>query len=840
MKPIRAHARLLALTLLSVVLLTWMHYQPESLHLSWSTWLGVWCVVLMLVLLSYGFTCLKILRFPFAVDLLYVLLWSVACLSYTQYRIEQRLEQTVEPEWLHQTVLLKAEIVGLPIQTPYGLRVLVKSIQEQTDERLIAASVNHHLPEQISVNWYDKDLPQVNLKVGQVWLLPVELKPTHATSNPATFDQEKQWWAQNIRALGVVRVKDHHPVLIEQKQSLWIALQHWRAYTLDRISAVLSNESTETRAVFRALVLGDQSAVTNNQWQLFQQTGITHLVSISGVHITMLAVIAMWLTSCLWRKSVTLCEWMPSLHAGQWLGLLVAVIYTLVAGWALPAQRTVAMLGLWLLLSRLGVAQTGIRTLCYSLLFFIGYDPFVVLTASFWLSYGAVAWLILGFSKFDSLNEISHRKLPLYQRVGRFAAGNVVTGLSLLPISAYFFRQASLSGVLINLIAIPFVSTVLTPLMLCATLLLSAFGWGLPVRWMGQILDGSLSALSQINQLLPFGLLKWSLTLWELAGLIVLSFGLVYAVRQRMRWAMVLMSVLTLTLVLITVYQTPKAQDGYVHVHVLDVGQGSAVVVQSKSQVWVYDTGPQYGPDADAGLRILLPFLQSLKINKIDTLILSHDDLDHTGGAASLSRGLLIDRVISSITAERLKVMGVHAKSFNTCQAGQIEQYDQLKVSVLSPSTEVMQNPQSSDNQKSCVMRWDWMAGGAIQSLLLAGDIDALQEARLVNAPTGGVRNWHADVVLMPHHGSEKSSSLPWVEATTPHFAIAQAGFMNHFHHPAPSVVERYLQKAARVFNTAYSGEVSFCMGCKEAGLQEWRKSLPFVWTDRTARSTEK
>ncbi|TDR29083.1 DNA internalization-related competence protein ComEC/Rec2 [Hydromonas duriensis] len=822
--------RLFLLTVCMVASLTAAHQCAELLPK-----VALWGLVIVAGLTGLCAFKFKTLRLFFVVMMMLSL-----TVVYTQIQAWQRLHEHVLSTWIGQTFYVQGVIDSIPTRTPFGVRFIFKPTAVQSDALLQQAYDEGQLPSRISTAWYDDDLPVTGidgLRVGQVWALPLTLKPTHATQNPDVYDQEQDWFARNVRALATVRLnqstpKDMYPRWLRTETSFWHVLQNTRATALQRIDQSLAGETGESTALFKALTLGEQNAISNTQWALFQKTGVTHLVSISGVHVTMLAMVLAWLTQALWRRSVRLCAWLPSLHAAQYVGLLVAFCYALLAGWGLPAQCTVLMLALWLLLSRLGVASSGVRVLCFALWVVLLSDVFAVFSMGFWLSFGAVAWLILALgerkSGDDSTDGSSTSDKSAW--ILKFIGTQIAIGLALLPVTLYFFHQASFLGVAVNIVAIPLVTGVVTPVLLSACLLSFMFGWAWPMLWAHALLDVCLQYLNWLAQAFPQAIWWHSLTWWQAVLLSVMSIGLLLQLRQRRWWRVAALSMGFIVLLFSPVNRVVIPY-GQVRVHVFDIGQGSAVLLQTASQNWLFDAGPRYGENSDAGVRLIVPYLRSIDVNRLDMMVLSHNDTDHTGGAASVSQAVEVSQLVGAMSAEQMAALGVHSASKDFCLTGQSWAVDGVRFSILNPSLETLMDNTLANNPKSCVLRVDASAG-QMKSMLLTGDIDGLQEARLLVSPQGGVWDWQVDVLMMPHHGSRHSSTAPLLEATKPKWAIAQAGFLNSFHHPAPNIVERYQTAGAQVFNTAETGALRFCLGCVTANLDIWRITGRRYWWD--------
>lgn len=768
-----------------------------------------------------------------------VLLCALLAFSWAQLRWLERIAHTIPPEWNTQVQMVQVRITSMPTRTDYGWRMLIQPESTQIQ-------VTPNIPAQMSLSWADDDLPMPisSIRVGQTWRLPVHIRAPHASKNEGVFDQTRYWLANNIMGLAYVRVyknstSEQMPQLLSTHHSVLSAIENWRFDTLQAIDGGLSEQTyPNTQAsgnVFKALALGDQSAVSAQQWQLFQDTGVTHLVSISGLHVTVLAGILAFCAGWSWRRNVWLTTRVPATHVAQWVGLIGALAYALLSGWGLPAQRTVWMLALWLGLARLGVARSGLRVLGFSVFWVLIFDPFAVLSVGFWLSYGAVAWLIVAFDSFAVTKQsaedmLKHRQLARWL-VGVFGA-QVGISVSLLPITLYFFRQTSLLGIGVNLIAIPLMSIVLVPLLL-SVFVLAFTGWGEPILWMNVVLNHMLSGLQYVQDWARLSHWVGRIELWQVLALFVLSLCLVVWIRKlwhgeplKRAWGFIGAAVLAIIMVISIPPNYPCVQEGQLRVTIFDVGQGSAVLLQSAHQNWLYDAGARFSFDADAGARIIVPHLRYIGVKQIDTLVLSHNDSDHTGGAQSVVNALPVHRIITSLNQSQRDALGLDQMAVSECVAGQTEQFDGVRMAVLSPDAQTLNAENSPDNQKSCVLRFEVNSEkpDVLKSILLTGDMDMLSEANMVvdNMPNGvAVRTVDAlsqtplqtDIVLMPHHGSDSSSSAPLIQATQPKWAVAQAGMYNQFKHPREGVLKRYQDAGTRVWRTDQQYSKVFVLG---------------------------
>ena len=772
-----------------------------------------------------------------------VLLCAVLAFSWAQWRWLERTAHSIPSEWNSEIQMMFVRIASMPTRTDYGWRMRIVPESAQL-------KITPNIPAQMSLSWADDDLPVpiASLRVGQTWRLPLHIRTPHASKNEGVFDQTRYWLANNITGLAYVRVyqkstPEQMPQLLATHQSLLSLIENWRFDTLQAIDAVLSEQNNlNTRAssnVFKALALGDQAAVSAQQWQLFQDTGVTHLVSISGLHVTVLAGLLALCARWAWRRNVWLTTRIPAMHVAQWVGLIGALVYALLSGWGLPAQRTVWMLALWLGLARLGVARSGLRVLGFSVFWVLIFDPFAVLSVGFWLSYGAVAWLIVAFDSFVSTEDKQTDDSPKHRVLGRWLIGAVGAqlgiSLSLLPMTLYFFRQASLIGVGVNFLAIPLMTILLVPLLL-SVLVLALTGWGVPVVWMNAVLSQVLNGLQHLQDAAKLNDWVGRIELWQVLALFVLSLLLVVLARglwhgvsrisaKRVGWTIGLSALAILIIVRIPP-NYPRVQEGQLRVTILDVGQGSAVLLQSAQHNWLYDAGARFSSDADAGARIIVPHLRYIGVKKIDVLVLSHNDSDHTGGAHSILKALPVHRIITSLNQPQRDALGLSQMAVSECVAGQIEQFDGVRMAVLSPDAQTLNADSIPDNQKSCVLRFEVKSEkpDALKSILLTGDMDMLSEANMVvdtNPNSVGIRTIDAltqtplktDIVLMPHHGSDSSSSAPLIDATQSKWAVAQAGMYNHFQHPRDAVIQRYQKAGAQIWRTDIQFSRVFILG---------------------------
>ena len=555
--------------------------------------------------------------------------------------------------------------------------------------------------------------------------------------------------------------------------------------------------------VIAALVVGDQNAIERSDWDLFRATGVAHLMSISGLHVTMFAWLAAATVGGLWRRS-DVWGW----HPGEaWPvpqvalvgGVLLATCYAVFSGWGVPSQRTIWMLATVGLLRVSGRQWPWPSVWLLACAVVLAIDPYALLQAGFWLSFVAVGVLFatdLGATNADSTSAKA--------RFVSMVREQWTITLALTPLTLLLFQQVSVVGLLANLLAIPWVTLVVTPLCMLGVLV--------PPLW--QAAAVAIDALGWVLQMLvqwPFATISVAAPeVWMGASAILGGVLLVL----RLPWSWRAMGVPLLLPVLL--WQTPRPPLGQFELLAVDIGQGNAVVVRTAGHTLLYDTGPRFGLDGDAGQRVLIPLLRAMG-ESVDAVVVSHRDSDHSGGAASLLATQPQATLLSSIeTANPLQAL----RTVQRCMAGQSWTWEGVQFDVLHPQRLDYDTPQKP-NALSCVLR---VSNGTGTALLVA-DIEQPQEARLV----ASLAPLQADVLLVPHHGSKTSSSPAFLDAVQPRFALVQAGYRNRFGHPAPPVLQRYQERNIAVVDSSHCGAATWqSTAPREIGCE--RFDAPRYW----------
>jgi competence protein ComEC len=256
------------------------------------------------------------------------------------------------------------------------------------------------------------------------------------------------------------------------------------------------------------------------------------------------------------------------------------------------------------------------------------------------------------------------------------------------------------------------------------------------------------------------------------------------------------------------------------NVTVLDVGQGLAVVIKTNHHQILYDAGPKYGQQSDSGERIILPYLRAEGIGSLDLMMVSHNDNDHSGGMASVLKQMPVNWLISSFSVDEPELQSL---KYDFCVAGQRWDWDGVAFEVLSPTIESYEDPNVSDNNRSCVLK----VNSAYGSILLTGDIERQAENFLVDAHLQELRS---DVLVVPHHGSKTSSSAAFVDAVHPEIAVFAAGYLNRFGHPKAEIQARYLDRNIKTYRSDQDGAVILAFTKSGIDLKRWRQYAKRYW----------
>lgn len=668
-----------------------------------------------------------------------------------QFRSLQQLESYLPK---HQEIILlpvTGMIVDIPARSQQRVRLRVKITESPIKELKPGTHIFlNHYTTRVSTS-------PPPYRSGQEWKFAAKLKRPHGLLNPGGRDTEAWLWAEGIRATGSIKTAS----FVKECLTLRCKIAGWREQLSLSIQDKL--QGREYAGLISALVVGDSNAIPQKQWTLFGQTGVIHLISISGLHITLIAGLVAAIACWIWKRIPNAALQIPTQRIGFYTGVIAAFIYALMAGFSVPTQRTLFML-ITLGISYFWGQKNLMQSLAWALIVVLLYDPLAILSAGTWLSFGAVAVMSIG-----AQGQLGQR--PSFQEWGR--AQWAVT-LGLIPALLLYFGQLPLSSPIANAIAIPVVSGLVTPLALLGALTNTTP----PLVWaeqLTQLLSIYLNWCAQIG--------IWNSALPPLGFAIMACFGASYSLLAKGLPCRYLGLLLFLP---ILSTQSSPLKSGEWKATVLDVGQGLAVLVQTQNSNTLYDTGPDWPGDGDSGVSTVLPALRALGVKKLEDLILSHNDNDHTGGAKSVLAAMPTKRLYTSLPDNHSLrgQIGLH----RPCLQGDQWSQDLVNFKVLSP---LAKTEAHNDNDRSCVIKITSDQG----SLLLTGDISADKEREIIEQR----QDLRSTVLIAPHHGSKRSSTSVFITQTAAQAVIFSSGYRNHFNHPHPDVIARYqVQKQYR------------------------------------------
>ncbi|MDR0529544.1 MAG: DNA internalization-related competence protein ComEC/Rec2 [Zoogloeaceae bacterium] len=755
---------------------------------------------------------------------------------YAALRADVRLAERLPESLESRDVRVRGVVASLPAVFSRGARFVFEVEEVWAADRALSPEESAALadfPRRLWITFYTRGFPKGGNAAGTLmvpqagdrWEYTLRLKRPHGSVNPRGADYEAWLLERGLRATGYVRAA---PAPAYQGVSFWPpmrAVHRLRGEGRDRLRALLPGAETASGAnILLALTLGDQRALTPEEWQGFTRTGTAHLLAISGLHVTLVAALAAFLLGGLWKRSARLCLCFPAPHAAVLGGALAAAGYALMSGLGIPAQRALIMLSLvaFTLLLRRRVSFARVLLLALSLVLL--YDPWAVLAAGFWLSFVLVAALAWA-GQHQGAQEETSGGLRFFRKLRLFFMTQWAATCMTLPLLLFFFQRFPLISPFANVLAIPWIGLIVTPLALLA----AAFVWLPPLAglllWIAQTLLTPmllfLGVLANAPQWTPPAAPAWAVLL-AVAGFFVLFLP---------RGIPGKISGIFLFFPLLFRVPPPSLPEGALRMTVFDVGQGQAVLLETARRRLLYDAGPSYDRGAraekaapatgqDAASRVVLPHLAAFGVARLDALVLSHRDDDHAGGWESLKAALPIDLVVSSwpeLPGSRL--CGRAAKRGGLRQW----EWDGVRFVFLHPPEEKLLRGGNGD---SCVLKIT-AAGGRV---LLTGDIGKREERRLLR---DALPDLAAEVVLAPHHGSRTSSSLPFVAAVGADWVIFSAGYRNRYGHPHPETEARYALLGATALRTDRDGALRLTLDAKGVEVKRAREEFARYWHDK-------
>lgn len=646
---------------------------------------------------------------------------------------------------------LQGTVISLPARSPHKTQFefAVTQLNKQNVQSVVLLSCYRHCPD---------------FKPGQIWSLTVKLKKPENLANPGHFDFVGQLKSRHIYWTGYIKQATRLSETANPQYLLAIR---------EKLAETLSHSVTETPVlgVLQALTLGVTSNVDQSHWDLFRRTGTTHLMVISGSHIGLIVGFSYWLIKWLWSRSSRFCLYCPAAKIATGISIAMGFTYALLAGFAPPSQRSILACFFLLLRNFLNYRFTVWQAWRYGLLIVLLYEPHAVLLPGFYLSFIAVAILIL-----------------INQRVGGSAikkaiAIQVACLFGLMPLSLFWFSYGSINGFIANFLGIPWVGFLIVPFALIHLFLLQCFDIHFLVIPVKKSIEWLLYFLQWVDSFSMLNIdFSYTELMFPLALMLVIFVGLFMPIKAIFPALVVLF--------FSSVFPGyPRIQPGGVKIDVLDVGQGLAVVVTTAKHVLIYDTGMKFYQGGDMGKFAIIPYLNTLGIKKIDKVIVSHPDLDHRGGLSSLEERYGI--------AELLVDNPAFYHRGKTCHQYPAWQWEGVSFRFLA-----VDQTHNTKNNNSCILQIEHSAG----KVLLTGDIEKSAENYLVSTYGDQLRS---DILLVPHHGSKTSSSFAFIKQVRPQFAIISSGFDNRYHFPHQQTLRTFAKQKIPIYNTAQCGMIS-------------------------------
>ena len=622
---------------------------------------------------------------------------------------------------------------------------------------------------------------------GEVWRLPVRMKPVHGLLNPGGFDFEANQLLKGVVARGYVLHKTGMGAEKLAESPGW-SVDVWREALREHWQQQF--EKSPFVGIYLALLLGDRSGLTTEQWQLFQQTGTVHLMAISGLHIGLAAGLGALLFGGVWWLGVRLMKpkrWLHAVPKQQYQAvgaLLFATLYAALSGFGIPAQRAWLMVVAMVLVVWLRRPFQPWSALALAALLVLFWQPASVLSAGFWLSFVAVALI------FATLFHPKVKLLKHWQK-GLLIQGVLTVGL--LPLLAFYFHQLPVNAFLANVIAVPAVSFIGLPLLVLAALVPAEWSLWLNEQFW-QVLWHGLSELAQWHPPVTVG----GVTVWQLVAVEgLIFFGLLRAVDFK-TWGRILF--LIVLLVTLPKMLSDGLAKGDFRATLLDVGQGQSLVLETAHHVAVLDTGPHWNARYTGASLAILPYLRYLGWQKVDLVVVSHSDLDHAGGTAQLVEKIPVAEMVSGQPVKVVQQAKLPLQQVKPCLAGQNWQWEGVTIEVLAPAKVW---PFTSDNDRSCVVK----ISGKESSLLVMGDASVKVERWLIQHDSE--EKLRADILVAGHHGSASSSSLAFLKKVQPDWVLFSSGYQNRFHFPSGEVLQRLTLLGIPWLNTAEAGAIT-------------------------------
>ncbi|WDU52440.1 DNA internalization-related competence protein ComEC/Rec2 [Taylorella equigenitalis] len=749
---------------------------------------------------------------------------------YSSYQAYDRLQSQLPSALERKTVETKFLVTSISTETESNI---------QFDATILDVG-DLKIPKKLRVYWnitkgfnLYKFGPKINplpkIEPGQIWYANLKLQSPSGLMNPGGFDTQTYMFRKGYRVTGSIK---GHPQLISSKNFNYTTrIEFIRHKVRERLLSYVNDK--KYGGIIIALVMGDQSAIPQSYWQLFNRTGITHLVSISGSHITMLSTLAtlavLSLGSRVRRKGKLLNDKFSIQNLGLFVGLVVAFAYCQMAGWGVPAQRTFLMLLVVFLFKIFNLKATFIQNYLLVAVVILIFDPWAIHSVGFYLSFAAVAVLqyILNFYKELQYGDMSKWK-KLKSAIFEWTKLQLVITFAITPFLIIFFNQISIVSPLVNAYAIFLIGSIITP----ACLLLAMFTFINPYNGLNQHFADSIHWLLYKVMKLTEYINEFSWASIDIAHspfiwLSVLGVVLFLVIKNK------IFKLIGLVMILPSVCGSASLpQKGDWKLIAFDVGQGGGVLIFTKNKTLLFDTGVRVSPNKEGFSSVFSSSFRYLGVHKLDYLVVSHGDIDHTGGMAELIHNVKVGRMFASFKVDKYidyeeRETGKFYKSknenlqYDVCRTGVSFTADGVKFTFLYPKNREHW-PIKSKNEDSCVL----LVEGRNHSALLTGDILEKQELGILPQ----LKNKKIDLIMAAHHGSKSSSNQQFVNLTRPKIVIAQAGYMNMYGHPHKIVKDRWTERGSEFLVTFNQGAIEVTSDTYGLKWKSYKNKIKKYW----------
>ena len=724
---------------------------------------------------------------------------------YANTQLDQRLAKRVMHIEQVDAIVYISQINQWVLDDPSGAKIRQKAVVLNQAHSPVLWTLN-----------IKENLPNAYMLPGHYYQVSGKVRPAHSYAVPGVFDAEK--WMLQDNVMATLSVKTIQPITENEVSNLGYAFQQFvgqqETWSTRLNLAIeqkrfdfrdyLSRQPFQQKGLLLALLTGDESLLSKETQQMFKRLGISHLLAISGPHVLIFAMLFCFAINLLIKHFI------PQIYLKiprPYLMLLPFVLcvwlYTAFVGFEIPALRTLLTVILISIIILFQQRMRALNILMLSAAILLLFDPFSILSAAFWLSYGACFILIRVYQTIQQKSEPAteheqiqtwHDKVVLWLKVLIESQWKIF--IALFPLVILIFQQVSWAAPLANLIAIPLIGAVIVPIEVIGAflwLLFEPFG-----MLFFQLADGCLRLLlwmlAQLDTLMASSL-HWFAMTPMLIFMLALAVLMIFLPRGVMPKGWVVLCIVPLLLGV-------KHNDAF-RLNILDVGQGQAIYLEMPEHHMLIDTGGNYDESKfSVGQQIIIPYLMQQGVKHLDSVLLTHLDQDHSGAFSRVAEEIKIDQVISNQKDQRFD-----GYPFEYCHAGQAWQYGQVKIEVLSPQSTDLNQVANNQNELSCVLYIQVpQVGKGYKNFLLMGDAGWEAEYQILQR----YPHLNVDVLVLGHHGSQHSSSFAFLKRLEPKLVIASAGFGNRYNHPSAITIARLQALKIPLLTTIDQGTIQF------------------------------